>query len=178
MKQQKIIDDKYLDKIISVAYGDAGIIDKLIVYRDSQKDPEVKKLLDEYRATADEVKSISNQKCPDDLVKKIEKETTGIREDNAGKYSIVFRKPVFSTIALAIIIAFTALLIFRQPNPGQKYSKAEVLTAEMQVKQSLGLVGKIFKKTQNTISYDIFDKQVVPPIKRGMNVVNNLLNGG
>ena len=178
MKQQKIIDDKYLDKIISVAYGDAGMFDKLLVYSDSQKYPEVKKLLDEYSATADEVNSFANQKCPDDLVKKIGKETIDRRKDKTGKYSIVFRSPIFSSAALVFIIAIAALLIFRQPNPEQKFSKAEVLTAEMQVKQSLGLVGKIFKKTQNTISYDVLDKQVVPPIKKGMNAVNNLLNGG
>ena len=182
MKQQKIIDDKYLDKIISVAYSDAGIFDRLIVYRDSKIYPEVKKLLEEYRLTADEVMNIANQKCPDKLVinidSKIKKESLNSRRNIPGRYSIIFRKPVFSSAALVIILVIAALIIFRQPNPEQKYSKAEILTAEMQVKQSLGLVGKIFKKTQNTISYDVLDKQVVPPITRGMNVVNNLLNGG
>ena len=176
MKRQKVIDDRYLDKIVSVAYGDAGILDKLIVYRDAKKNPQVKKLLDEYKATAVEVKDIASKKCPDKLIENTEAQIR--KEKTPVKYSIVFQKPVYSSAALAIIIAIAALLIFRQPNQGQKYSKAEVLTAEMQVKQSLGLVGKIFKKTQNTISYDVLDKQVAPPIKKGMNVVNNLLNGG
>jgi hypothetical protein len=176
MKQQKIIDDKYLDKIVSVAYGDAGILDKLTVHRDAKKYSQVKKLLDEYKATAIEVKDIAYNKCPDKVIENTEVQIR--KEKTPEKYSIVFRKPVYSSVALAIIIVIAALLIFRHPNQRQKYSKAEVLTAEMQVKQSLGLVGKIFKKTQNTITFDVLDKQVVPPIKKGMNVVNNLLNGG
>ncbi len=178
MKQQKIINEKYLDKIISVAYGDAGIVDKLSIYRDARKYPEVKKILDEYRTTAEEVKSFAGEKCPDDLVRKIEKVIPGVKQNKSGKYLIAFRKPVFSSVALVMVIAIAAFLIFRQPNREPKYSKAEVLTAEIQIKQSLGLVGKIFRQTQNTISQDVLDKQVVPPIKRGMNVVNNLLNGG
>jgi len=177
MKQQKIIDDKYLDKIISAAYGDSGIWDKIKIYRDAKRYPEVKKLLDEYRATSDEVKNFANVKCPDDLLNKAEKEIFN-SERKPANFSMVFRKPVFSSAALVIILVIAALLIFKQPNHENKYSKAEVLTAELQVKESLGLVGKIFKKTQNTISYDVLDKQVVPPIKKGMNVVNNLLNGG
>ncbi len=178
MKQQKIIDGKYLDKIISVAYNDAGILDKINIYLDARKYPEVKKLLDEYRTTAKEIKSFTGEKCPDDLISKLDKEIPGIGKNKPFEYLIAFRKPVFSTTALVIIITIAALLILKQPNREPKYSTAEVLTAELQVKQSLGLIGKIFKKTQNTISYDVLDKQVALPIKKGMNAVNNLLNGG
>ena len=51
------IDEKLLDKIIAVAYSDAALYDRLVVWLNSKSDPEIKKLLDEYKLTAASVHS-------------------------------------------------------------------------------------------------------------------------
>ena len=51
-KKSNKIDEKLLDKIIAVAYSDAGLYDRIIVWVKSKNNPEIKGLLDEYKLTA------------------------------------------------------------------------------------------------------------------------------
>jgi len=46
------IDEKLLDKIIAVAYSDAGLYDRMVVWINVRRDPEIKGLLDEYKLKA------------------------------------------------------------------------------------------------------------------------------
>ena len=54
-KPSNKIEIELIDKIISVAYGDASIIEKIIVMWKAASDENVKNILEEYRATADKV---------------------------------------------------------------------------------------------------------------------------
>ena len=65
------IDEKLLDKIIAVAYGDAGLYDRLIVWMHARRDPEIKTLLDEYRLTAYSVHSLDEKKLPEANLKSV-----------------------------------------------------------------------------------------------------------
>ena len=179
MKSSKPIDDKYLDKIISAAYGNAGIFDRIKIYFDARKNQEIRKLFDEYKETADAVKSFSKAECPVEILEtgknKIRKNITV--QKPAAALSI-FKHPAAAFATAAIIMGITALLLFNKPKEEKTYSKADVVQAEQQVKQSLALVGKIFKKTQFKLTEDVFGRQVSPPIRKSFEIVNDLFKGG
>jgi len=46
------INPKLIDKIINVAYGDARITERIIVFWKASRNGEVKRILDEYKTTA------------------------------------------------------------------------------------------------------------------------------
>ncbi len=181
MNQSKHISDDLHDRIIAVAYGDAGIIDKLKVFLNAAKNHEVKKLLAEYKETAAAVNSFKEEKCPVEIIdsvnKKIKPELNGRRKEilTLGKF---IKKPavVFSTAV--IVLGIFAMVLFYKPENKPEYSQAQVELAEKQVKESLALVGEVFRKTQYKLADDVLGKQVSPPIKKGMNLINNLFKGG
>lgn len=69
MQDKKLnnIDEEILDKIIAVAYKDASLKDRIRIYLLAKKDPEVKKLLSEYRETAGNIKKVPLDECPDSV---------------------------------------------------------------------------------------------------------------
>ncbi len=179
MKQSNQIDEKIIDKIISVAYGSAGIVDRIKVYFYSLRNPEIKKLLNEYKQTADAIHSYRDIKCPENIInsslQKISKEN---KQRKLLIFELLLRKPIITVASVIVIAAFIAIFITRKPQVERTYSKAEVEIAEKQVKQSLALVGKIFRSTGNTLSQDIIEKQVVPPFHKSLETVNYLFKGG
>jgi hypothetical protein len=53
-----------------------------------------------------------------------------------------------------------------------------VLTAERQVKESLAIVGRVFNITEDQLQNQIIKKQVVPPLRQSILIVNDLFKGG
>ncbi len=181
MKQSNLIDEKLIDSIICVAYGDASLAEKIRVYFISLRNPRVKELLEEYKTTAGAVHYYRNMECPREVIlsakNKIRSEETAGREKT--KYAgFAFARPLLTTASALILIAIISFFVLRKPPVKQQYSKAEVLKAEQQVKESLAIVGRVFRSTENTLTQDVLEKQVTPPIKKSINIINNLLNGG
>ncbi len=181
MKPSNLIDEKLIDSIICVAYGDAGFADRLKVYFYSLKNPKVKELLEEYKQTAGAVHSYKNVECPDDVVesakRRIRNEEMSVRRKVSYSGALLTR-PVFVLAASIIIIAVISFFMLKKQPQEKRYSKAEVVKAEEQVKQSLAIVGRVFRKTENRLTEDILEKQVTPPFKKSFDTINNLLNGG
>ncbi len=181
MNRLKHIKEDLHDRIVTVAYGDAGIIDKLKVYFNAAKNPDVKKLLAEYKETAKAVSSFKEGNCPDGIIdsvnKKIKSELNSSRKDML-PLSTFLKKPVVVFSTAVIVLGISALLIFNKPENKPEYSKTQVELAEKQVKESFALVGEVFKKTQYKLAEDVLGKQVSPPIKKGINLINNLFKGG
>ncbi|MHB1688071.1 MAG: hypothetical protein ACYCVH_11940 [Ignavibacteriaceae bacterium] len=182
MKKHFEVDKKYLDKIITVAYGDGNLFDKIEVYLKAYSNPSVKKLLNEYKLTSKAVESIYKEYLPNDILKTVQKKVN-IEENKldsffSGAFKFLVFKPMYSVAAVIIILSISTFLLVRQPKPEKTYSKVEVELAEKQVKESFALVGKILAKTQNKVTNEIIGKEVVRPIQKGTAVINNLFNGG
>lgn len=181
MKRSNIINEKLLDSIICTAYGDAGIFERIKVYFYSFKDSRVKELLKEYKQNAYDVHSYRNLDCPKEIVKsaysKIYSEE--IKQRNKVRFiPFAYARPAIAlTASLIIIIVISLFMLRRQPEEKQ-YSRADIVKAEAQVKQSLAIVGRVFRKTENKLTEDVFEKQVTPPIRKSFDTINNLLNGG
>ncbi len=174
MQDKKLnnIDEEILDKIIAVAYKDASLNDRISIYLLAKRNPEVKRLLNEYMETAGNVKKVPLEECPDSVIKSLEIKT------GKEKKSFVI-KPAY---AFAIIVLFVSALVFVLLNQNkekeQVYSKAEVAHAEMQVKTSLAILNKVFKKTESLIEDDILPKRIGKPVQKSFSIINEVLIGG
>ncbi len=175
MNSSEKINEEYLNKIISAAYGDAGIIDKIKLYLDSKKYPEVKKILEEYRKTAHEVHSLKHEEY---------KEAIPVYHPQSSNLLLLylklfFRRPFLSTALTLLLIAGLIsgyLLMNEKPQP-KKYSAEEIRTAEQQAKESFVIVASILNKAENRLKNDVLDKKVNQPIQKNLIIINNYLKG-
>ncbi len=188
MNMQIEINDNLLNRIITVAYGDAGLIEKIKIHLLAIKHTRIKNILNEYKQTAKAVEQIEIDKCPDEIIEKV-KNNTGVIKDNAFVALLTFvrrilwinqllRKPVFTAaIILMIISSVVSLFLLNQKNQAQ-ISNKHVALAEKQVKQSIVFVNRIFERTAGRVENDIIKQQVARPVQEGISTINNLFKGG
>jgi hypothetical protein len=182
MKRSNHINDEFIDKIISVAYGDAGFFDKIKVRKAAERDPEVRKLLEEYRETAGALGLMKLEKCPDEVVASARRKT-GVdvsRVSFWGRFlgALTYRPVVPLAAAVLVAALFFSIFFIDRPGVDQHYTHAQVLTAERQVKESLAIVGRVFNITEDQLQNQIIKKQVVPPLRQSILIVNDLFKGG
>ncbi len=184
-KPSNKIEIELVDKIISVAYGDASIIDKIVVIWKAVSDENVKNILEEYRATADKVRKLQNLNLPDYVIENVSKKISSQKTEEGifakisfSSFTIFSRKAIPLTASGIIVIAIISFLIFNKSTPTHQYTKAEIELAENQLKQSLAIVGKVFTKAEKNFSEDILNKQLNKKLSKGYYLVNNILTGG
>ncbi|MEJ2614775.1 MAG: hypothetical protein P8Z35_07450 [Ignavibacteriaceae bacterium] len=182
MKSRLDVDEKLLNRIISVAYGDANLIDKIRIYFLASRSKEINRLLVEYKVTARSISNLETNECPDKIIDNV-KISTGFNEQGLFFPVLEFLnkliyKPLLTTAVVLILVAgITIFMLFNDINKSQ-YSEKQVQLAEKQVKQSLVLVNKIFNRTTNTLENDILKKQVAKPVHEGVATINELFRGG
>ncbi|MBU0561716.1 MAG: hypothetical protein KKD86_18000 [Bacteroidetes bacterium] len=178
MNRKKLFEEKLIDEIISVAYGDASIFTKIKIRMLAKKNLEVKNLLDEYSETSGAVKKISIDKYPDELL--INLKSTSVNKTKSflnDLYAVFFSKPILSAAAIGIVLAAIISSVYlRNTNSYDAYTLAEVENAEMQTRQALAIIGNVFNKTQKSLSQEILADKVSRPINDGINTVNKLFN--
>lgn len=172
------MNDKLLNKIISVAYGDAGFGDKIRIRLLANKNDEVKKLLECYRKTAEEVHKLKEEECPEELLNGIEGQTINVVKHSDtfvfDFFSIIFTSPLVSTAAAFVVIAMIMLGIFLNRSIQHQYTTAEIELADKQAKHALAIVGRIFNQTNHTLKEEVLNSRVAKPIRESMGIVNNL----
>ena len=176
------MDEKLLNRIISVAYGDATIAEKVKIYFLSRNNEEVKTTLEKYKLTAQQINNLDLEECPKEIIKN----TASFTEQNVTKeksilfdlYTFIFGRPALaSMIATVFILAIISTFVFNRPEIKQQYSPQEIELADTQVKQSLVMIAAVFNKTRTTIETEILTEQVGVPVHKGFNLVNNLFIG-
>lgn len=184
-KKQAKIDDDLLNRIISVAYSDAGLYDRLFVWIKAKKNPAIKNLLDEYRLTANSIHNIK----PEDIsisinerlknkIKPYEKRKSSTSNISYAFYSF-FAKPVYAAASVTILlIAVIAFILFTHPAPKHSYTKAEIKLAQEQLEQSFAIVGKAFSDAETKLDKDVMTKHVSKPLNKSLNFLNDYLIGG
>ena len=176
------MEEKLLNKIISVAYRDANLLDKLKINWLAKKNLEVKKLLSEYKIIANQTHNLDLEECPeeiiDSLLNTINKNQQKERSLFFDLYSFVFARPVISSAILTVfVLAFISTFVFERPEIHQQYSQQEIEVADQQVKHSLALVASIFNKTKHKVEKDVLTDRVGKPIRESFNLVNEYLIG-
>ncbi len=176
------MEEKLLNKIISVAYGDAKIWERIEIYWLSKNNLEVKNLLEEYKKTAVKVHTLKKEEFSGSINREIE--NVKFEKFSSEKsllfdlYTFVFRRPAVSSAILAVfILALVSTFIFERPEIHRQYTKQEIELADKQVKQSFALIASVFNKTKNTVEKDVLTDRVSKPIRESFNLVNNYLQG-
>jgi len=176
--------EELLNEIISVAYGDAGLLSKIKIKNLAKKNNAVAEALNQYRETAKSVKDIDSEKCPEDLIENVHLKTDGkIKEEKSfffDFYSVFFAKPAISAVTAAILVFVIVLSsIFNDGSNNQNYTTSEIETAEKQTREAISIVTRIFAKTKSTLENDVLAEKVSEPINRGINTINELfIQGG
>ena len=183
MKRKKSFEltEVFLNKIISVAYNDASLIDKLKVYRAASKYSEVSKIYSSYKKICDEVKKLREDVCPDELISSVKSNTISNQKKNKifiyDLFSIIYNRPIISALTtLMLILSIITTLIINKPVQ-YNYSRAEITKADQQAHYALILVGKVFKQTNSTLQQEILKEKVSKPIRESIEMVNNLIQG-
>jgi hypothetical protein len=175
------IDEKLLDKIVAVAYGDAGLYDRLIVWMNARRDPEIEKLLAEYRLTTKSVHQLIETELPESTLNYVRQRTIA-KPKNDFFSSIIYSfasKPLLSaSTAGIIIVVIVSVLFFYNPPPEHNYTKAEIELAQQQLGESLAIVNKVFQNTEKKIDMEVLSKHVSKPLNKGLIYLNDYLIGG
>lgn len=181
-KNTSIFKQQLIDKIIRVAYGDASTTEKIIVYWNVFRNDDIKKLLGEYKHTANFVHRISEEKIPENVVNSIRKriELNSESENLLSKiHFALFKNPVFSAAIVVItLLGITLIFFFRQPTLQHRYSKAEIKIAQKQLGESIAILNKVFSSAEQKLDKDIINDRVNKQLNKSLNLVNDYLIGG
>jgi len=156
------IKPELIDKIISAAYGDASFIERMIVSWKASRNDKVRKVLEEYKATANSVHSIRKEKLPEYVIESVHRriEFENESENLISKiYFALFTKPVFSAAVVSIfVLAIISMFLFRG--------------------ESIAIVNKVFYKVEQKLDKEIINDRVSKQLNKGLNLVNEYLIGG
>lgn len=184
-KESNNLDQKLIDKIINVAYGDAGFFELIYVHFKSISNNEIKFLLDEYRKTAKTVHNIKLEEVSNFISERINNITGGINKKHFifsrityASFYFFSNKAIPVTVFSVMFMVIVSFFVFKEQTPPHKYSYAEIELAQKQLKQSLAIVGRIFQKTENSFNKEILQNQINKNLNRGYFLVNNILIGG
>ena len=73
--------------------------------------------------------------------------------------------------AATALVVFLAIWPWRSDTtvPGDVYTEAEIAQARVDVERALGYISRAIQKTQSTLENEVVPKQVVRPLKAGLN---------
>ncbi len=180
MKKTKSFElsDDLKKKIISVAYGDANILDRIYVLRLARTNKNVRNELDEYKRTAELVHSLEEE-CPEELMAKLKLNKYPVPKSKSSiltdLISIIIDKPVASAfVAVTLIITITLSVLLNRPIQNN-YTHQEARKANEQAGYAIRLIGNILNETTEKLEKEILKEHVVKPIDQGIEIVNKLL---
>lgn len=177
------LNEEIVNKIISVAYGDATLIDKFIVMRTAVQNPEIREALYSYKQTVKEVEVLREEEYPDDLLRNVIRKNIPASKNAISflfdLYSTVFSRPIISAVTTIILITaiVTTLIVNKPAQLNYHYSQTEINDADQQARKAFAIVGKFFKQTQSTLENEIMGERVAKPINEGLGIVNNIFEG-
>ena len=176
------ISQKLIDKIINVAYGDASITERIIVFWKASRNGEVKRILEEYKTTANSVHNINKEELPEFVIESVRRRIEFENESESlisKAYFALYSKPIFSAAVVSIfVLTIISFFLFRQPATTYKYSKAEIELAQQQLEDSFTIVSRVFNKAEQKLDKEIIKDRVSKQLNKGLNLVNEYLIGG
>lgn len=185
MKESNKQDQKLINKIINVAYGDAGIIDQIYIHLKIINNKEIESLFEEYSKSAKAIHSLNQEEIPDYIIIRAKRLAGDMNKNKTIKsnlsyvlYSFFGKRIIPVTVFGVLLIFFISFLLFHNPMQTHKYSKAEIELAEKQLRESLAIVGKVFQQAETSFNKEVLNKQINKNLSRGYYLVNNILIGG
>jgi len=184
-KESNNLDQELNDKVIRMAYGDAGIVERLCIYFKALSNKEVKKILEEFKHTSYAVHNIKQEDAPEQLINAVKINTSDKRQSESFISSLSYtffmffgKRAIPATVLIIILVLLFSFIFFKEPAPTHNYSKAQIELAEKQFRQSMAIVGEAFQNAEKSFSDEVMNKQVNKNLNRGYYLVNNILTGG
>lgn len=177
------MNEKTIEKIISVAYGDAGIWDRIYIGMLAMKNREAAELLKEYRKTAGEVHSLREEEYPEESVEKV-LSRAGIKEKQrisfkADLFGIFINRPLAASAAAFALVGLLAITLFiTTREPELKYSHEELTKAEEDTRVVFKAINEILNGAGSLIIEDVLKERVAAPISENLNKVSNIIKEG
>lgn len=177
------MNEKTIEKIISAAYGDGSIIDKIRVNILIRQNREAMELFTEYRNTAKEVHSGAEEEFPDSSVEKVF-EAAGLKKKVRGGvftdlFSLFAAKPM---LASATMFLFAALLIttmfIKNRVPEVVYSDDEIVKAGEQTELVFRAINEAFNNAGALIKENVLKEQVAKPMNESYNKISKIIIEG
>lgn len=175
------LNKKMKKKIISVAYNDTNLMDKISVYLSAQRNEAIRAELKNCKRIAEAVHSLEDE-CPEELLTHLKlnnipapKTKNSIIVDFI---SILINKPAASALTVvALILTITISVILNRPVQKQ-YTESEIELANKQTRYALSLIGNIMNETKEKLENEVIKEHVVKPISSGIELVNKLFIKG
>jgi cytochrome c1 len=177
------MNDKLIEKIISTAYGDAGLIDKLHIYILSLRNREVRELLNEYRSTARAVHSAKEEELPEDKTEMLYALAGGRRRTKTAFLfdilSIFTAKPVVASVTAFAVMALVITTMFvKNPQPETVYSDEEIINAAAQTKQVFQILNEAFDHAKVVVEDKVLKENVAKPINESYKKITRIIKEG
>ena len=173
------------EKIISVAYNDAGIFDKISVYSNALINKTVRNLLKEYKLTSRAIHNIEIEETPEKILDNVRESLNINRTENKISSKIYIRTAHFFSdvrysIAVAgfLVLSVSAYLVFQHSSQQSKYTKEEIELAQKQFNETMSIVNRVFKDTSEQLNEEVLKNHVSKSFNKGFNLVNELITGG
>ena len=181
LKKSYNISENLYNKIISVAYGEGSVIDKMKIFYLASRDEQIKKTHDDYRTIANAVHNLEEDLFPNELLKKVERKTVALK-DSGGSFlndflSILITRPLVSTATTIVVVAAVVTTLVFNRVPETNYTNDEIIKADREARYALAIVNKIFTQTNSTLKEDVLTNKVSKPFNDSYNFINNLLEG-
>ena len=168
--------DEMVARVVSVAYGDAGLWDRWVVGREARRNPIVRDLLEAHRGVADAVRHAPRPRIPKEVVERAWDEI--VRQEPRVVRTPVTSMRVLYASAATLAAAFCFLLVLQVTRPSsvqpETYSRAEIEEARRQLEEAFALVNQSVAKAGLTINHEVLVPNVVRPIRGGTAIVEQL----
>jgi hypothetical protein len=180
-KKSYNISEKLYNKIVSVAYGEGTLLDKVKIRYMAANNEEIKKIFVSYRDIANAVHHLDEEMFPDELLKRVEKKTISLKNSGSSFVndfiSILITRPIVSAATTIVVVVVITITLFVNRGQDINYTNNEIVKADRQARYALAIVNKIFSQTNSTLKQDVLNDRVSKPFNDSYNFINNLLEG-
>jgi hypothetical protein len=177
------MNDKLAEKIISVAYNDAGFIDTMHIKILALRDREVRALLNEYRGTAREVHSIKEDELSEERTEQLYTQA-GTRPKGKPAFlpdilSAFVARPVISSVTAVAVVALLITTMFVKNRTAESaYSDEEVIKAAAQTRQVFEVLNRAFDDAKTIVEDKVLKENVARPINDSYKKISKILKEG
>jgi hypothetical protein len=170
------------ETIITVAYGDCSIVDRIRIWWLSTRDQQVRDLLHEYSVTARSVHQIREHELPTEALHavhtRIGRQNSARKERSFALFGLRPRLAMIVTVIAILGLGIFAAVTFLREESAPKYTQAELERTKEQVRESLAIVARVLRKTERDVDKEILTEKVSVPLNRGLLVVREYVTGG
>jgi hypothetical protein len=177
------MNEKTADKIISVAYGDASLIDRISVGILIMQDKEALELYKEYKRTAAEVHDTASEEFPDSSLDKVYSETGVKKERRRGisfdVFSVFISRPLIASASVVLLAGLLVVTMFiKTREPEAVYSQKEIELAEAQTSQVFKVINDAFENAGRIVKENILKENVAKPMNESVEKISNIISKG